>query len=38
MSNEERTLPSKFTGYEDILTGEKAHKDMKGWDVQVLRN
>ncbi len=37
MSNEERTLPSKFTGYEDILTGEKAHKDMKGWDVQVLR-
>lgn len=36
MSNEERTLPNKFDDYEDILTGEKAHKDMKDWDVQVL--
>lgn len=36
MSNEERKLPNKFTGYEDILTGEKARTLMKGWDVQVL--
>lgn len=36
MSNEERKLPNKFTGYEDILTGENARTLMKGWDVQVL--
>lgn len=36
LSNEKRSLPGKFVEYQDILTGEKARKDMKGWDVQVL--
>lgn len=36
MSNDERELPEKFAGYQDILTNQPAHKQMKAWDVQVL--
>ena len=36
MSNDERVLPEKFAGYQDILTNQPAHKQMKAWDVQVL--
>lgn len=36
MSNDERELPEKFAGYQDILTNQPAHKQMKVWDVQVL--
>ena len=36
MSNEERKLPQKFVEYQNILTGQQAHDQMKAWDVQVL--
>lgn len=36
MENEEQILPEKFNGYRDILTGQKANKTLKQWDVQVL--
>lgn len=36
MSNDERELPEKFAGYQDILTNQPAHKQMKAWYVQVL--
>lgn len=36
MSNDERELLEKFAGYQDILTNQPAHKQMKAWDVQVL--
>ena len=36
MSNEERKLPQKFVEYQNILTGQQAHDQMKAWDVQIL--
>ena len=31
-----RKLPQKFVEYQNILTGQQAHDQMKAWDVQVL--